>query len=171
MKIAIISDTHKKSSMMVDAIDMLKQKGATYLIHAGDLQIKENLDILKNSNLKYISVFGNNDYNLLQYQNQYNIKKEPYYFKIKEITFKLMHIPNFLTPDTNIVIFGHTHHFEHQYINKTLFLNPGEICAREKPTTEAILLEITNNSYIINYYFKNLLKNNMWETKQVIYNI
>ena len=35
-----------------------------------------------------------------------------------------MHIPNHLTPDTDIVIFGHTHMFEIDYKNETLFLIP-----------------------------------------------
>ena len=77
MKIAIMSDSHRKSSMMHDAIELLKGKGAQYLLHAGDLEIKENLDLLKNSQLIYTSVFGNNDYNLVQYQDDYKINQEP----------------------------------------------------------------------------------------------
>ncbi|MEA3553946.1 MAG: YfcE family phosphodiesterase [Campylobacterota bacterium] len=154
MKIAVVSDSHRKSDLTVDAIDMLKLKGAEYLVHAGDLEIQENLELLKNSGLIYVSVFGNNDYNLIQYQNQYKIYKEPYYFKIKDKKFKLMHIPNFLSPDSEIIIYGHTHIHEHQYVNNTLYLNPGELCAREKDLTECVLLEITDTQYIIEYYFK-----------------
>jgi len=72
MKIALLSDSHKKTTLTSQAIDMLKSKGAQYLVHAGDLEIKENLDILKNSGLTYVCVFGNNDYNLVQYSNNYN---------------------------------------------------------------------------------------------------
>ncbi len=168
MKIAILSDSHRKVELTSQAIDMLKTKGAKYLVHAGDLEIIENLELLKNSGLIYTSVFGNNDYNLVQYQNQYNIKKEPYYFKIKENKFKLMHIPNYLTPDSSIVIFGHTHIHEHQYVNNTLFLNPGEICAREKELTECVLLEITDDRYIIDYYSKKPSSKN-WNLKTTKY--
>jgi len=164
MKIALLSDSHKKSTLTTQAIDMLKSKGVQYLIHAGDLEIKENLDILKNSGLTYVSVFGNNDYNLTQYSHSYNINQEPYYFKIKNITFKLMHIPNYLTPDSNIVIFGHTHHFHQEYRNNTLFINPGEVCARNKNLTECVLLEIKDNKYIIEYNYKKPTSNS-WETK------
>ncbi|MEA3497676.1 MAG: YfcE family phosphodiesterase, partial [Campylobacterota bacterium] len=147
MKIAVLSDSHRKIDLTKDAIDMLKSKGAQFLVHAGDLEIKENLDLLKDSGLIYTSVFGNNDYNLFQYQEQYNINKEPYYFKIKELKFKLMHIPQFMSPDSDIIILGHTHIHEHQYVNDTLFLNPGEICAREKDLTECVLLEVTDTHY------------------------
>ena len=170
MKIALMSDAHLKTSLMSDAINFLKVKGAKYIAHAGDLEIKENLDLLKNSGLVYVSVFGNNDYDLYQYQNDYKINKEPYYFKIKEETFKLMHIPNYLTPDSNIVIYGHTHKFEHEYINNTLFINPGELCARNKPLSECVLLEISEDKFIIDYYFKEVLQDDIWQTKQFIYN-
>ena len=168
MKIAVISDSHRKIELTSQAIDMLKSKGAKYLVHAGDLEIKENLDLLKNSGLIYVSVFGNNDYNLIQYQNQYKIFKEPYYFKIKEMKFKLMHIPNFLSPDSDIIIMGHTHIHEHQYVNNTLYLNPGELCAREKELTECVLLEITDKQYIIEYNFKKPSEIK-WQTKTTKY--
>ena len=71
-----------------------------------------------------------------------------------------MHLPNYLVPDTNIIIFGHSHMFHCEYINKTLFLNPGEVCAREKPLIECAKLEINTNEYIITHYFKNTNENN-----------
>ena len=88
--------------------------------------------------------------------SNYNIKQEPYYFKIKDTTFKLMHLPYYLTPDSDVVIFGHTHIFECDYKNNTLYINPGEVCAREKPSIECVQLEIKENEYIISRYFKNI---------------
>lgn len=164
MKIAILSDSHHKTILTSQAIEMLKSKGAQYLIHAGDLEIQENLDILKNSGLPYVSVFGNNDYNLIQYSNNYNINQEPYYFKIKDTTFKLMHIPNYLTPDSDVVIFGHTHNFHQEYKNNTLFVNPGEVCARNKNLTQCVLLGIKEDKYTIEYNDKKP-ESTIWETK------
>ena len=65
-----------------------------------------------------------------------------------------MHIPNHMSPDSDIIIFGHTHIFEHQYVNNTLYLNPGELCAREKDLTECVLLTITEDKYTIEYNYK-----------------
>jgi uncharacterized protein len=156
MKIGILSDSHHKSDYTKDVIDFLKDEDCEYLVHAGDLCIEKNLQLLEDSKLKYVAVFGNNDRNLLQLSSKYNIKTEPYYFKIDDIKFKLMHLPYYLTPDSDIVIFGHTHTFECDYKNKTLFINPGEICAREKPLIECVKLEIKENEYIITRYFKNI---------------
>ena len=156
MKIGILSDSHLKSDYTKEVIDFLKEINSEYLVHAGDLCLEKNLELLENSGLKYIAVFGNNDRNLLNLSTKYNIKQEPYYFKIKDISFKLMHLPYHLTPDSDVIIFGHTHIFECDYKNKTLFLNPGEVCAREKPLIEFIQLEIKENEYIITRFFKNI---------------
>lgn len=156
MKIGILSDSHLKSDYTKEVIDFLKEINSEYLVHAGDLCIEKNLELLEESGLKYVAVFGNNDRNLLHLASKYNIKQEPYYFKIKDMTFKLMHLPYYLTPDSDVIIFGHTHIFECDYKNKTLFLNPGEVCAREKPLIECLQLEIKENEYIITRFFKNI---------------
>ena len=154
LKIGILSDSHRKVDLTNDAIELLKNEKADYLVHAGDFEIKENLDLLKNSGVTYVSVFGNNDYNLVKYSQEYNINQEPYYFSIKQNKFKLMHIPNYMSPDSDIIIFGHTHIFEHQYTNDTLYLNPGEICAREQDKTQCVILNISDSEYIIEYFYK-----------------
>lgn len=156
MKIAIVSDSHQKIEYLKNSVDFLKEQGCTYLLHAGDICSFEALQVLKSSGLKYVCVFGNNDKALYEYSSEFNIKKEPYYFKIEDISFKLMHLPYYLTPDTNVVVFGHTHEFSCEFINKTLFLNSGEICAREKPFISCVKLEINENMYIISHYFKNI---------------
>lgn len=160
MKIGILSDSHTRSDYTELVVEHLKEQGAQYLLHAGDLCIEDNLKILQNSKLVYVSVFGNNDNALFSLSNKYKIQKEPYYFKIKDIKFKMMHLPYYLTSDSDIVIFGHTHKFECSYTNNTLFINPGEVCAREKPLIESVLLEINKNEYIISYYFKDINANN-----------
>ncbi|AXX93566.1 YfcE family phosphodiesterase [Malaciobacter molluscorum LMG 25693] len=160
MKIGILSDSHTRSDYTELVVEHLKEKGAQYLLHAGDLCIEDNLKILQNSKLVYVSVFGNNDNALFSLSQKYKIQKEPYYFKIENVKFKLMHLPFYLTSDSDIVIFGHTHKFECNYINNTLFINPGEVCAREKPLIECVLLEINKNEYIISYYFKDINANN-----------
>ncbi|MCK5111836.1 MAG: metallophosphoesterase family protein, partial [Arcobacteraceae bacterium] len=43
MKIAVLSDSHKKVELTSQAISFLKLKGASYIIHAGDLEVEENL--------------------------------------------------------------------------------------------------------------------------------
>lgn len=160
MKIGILSDSHFKVDYQKEVVDLLKTDGCEYLIHAGDFCCEENLQNLKDSNLKYISVYGNNDKNLLDFSSIFNIKNEPYYFKIEDVSFKLMHLPLHLSPDTNIIIFGHTHKFHCEYINGKLYINPGEVCAREEPFISCAKLEINQNEYIITHYYRNINQKN-----------
>ena len=168
MNIGILSDSHLKSDYTKDVIDFLKNEDCQYLVHAGDLCIEKNLQLLEESNLSYVAVFGNNDRSLLSLASKYNIKNEPYYFKIKDIKFKLMHLPYYMTPDCDVLIFGHTHKFECDYKNKTLFLNPGEVCAREKPLIECMKLQINENEYIITRYYRNINEEN-FKKEEIIY--
>ena len=154
MKIGIISDTHTKIKKAKEALDMLIQNGAEFIIHAGDVCEHETLELLKNCTKKYVVVYGNNDAHLVKYHNSYNLVQEPYYFKLADTTFKLMHLPFYMTPDTEIVISGHTHEFHSDFVNGTLFLNPGEICARSKPLSECAMLEIKSKKLKVTYYTK-----------------
>ena len=141
MKIGVISDTHGHVERTEEALEQLLQSNISYLIHAGDIGQKV-LDYLATLPIKTIAVYGNTDRGRLEgsYSNII-LQNPPYYFKIKETTFKLMHEPYYLTPDSDVVIFGHTHMYECKK-DRSLYLNPGEVCAREKPLIEAALLEL-----------------------------
>ncbi len=154
VKIGILSDTHRKIDLQEEAIEKLKAEGAQYLLHLGDLELEENLASLKNNGLPYAAVFGNNDTALRDLETEYKISQEPYYLKIKDIKIKMMHMPYYMSSDSDIVLFGHLHKFSVEYRNETLFLNPGEVCARNKNLTECVLLEVQNRNYIVNYFYK-----------------
>ena len=154
MKVGILSDTHSKVKRAKESLDLLIKNGAEFIVHAGDICEFETLELLKNCGLRYVVVYGNNDAHLVQYHNDYNLVQEPYYFKLDNTKFKLMHLPFYMTPDAEVVIFGHTHEFHCEEINGTLFLNPGESCARNKPVSECALLEIKEKKFIVTYYTK-----------------
>ncbi|MBN2824602.1 MAG: YfcE family phosphodiesterase [Campylobacterales bacterium] len=151
IRIGILSDSHTKSELHKRALNYLLKKEVEYLIHAGDICTQSNIDALKATQKPFVLVRGNNDRGL----SDASIKNEPYCFKIKEHTFKLMHLPYYLTPDSDIVIYGHTHHHAIEYKAGTLFLNSGEVCAREKDLSEVMVLEISNEHYrVIRAYTK-----------------
>ena len=154
MKIGILSDTHSKLDLAKDALSLLVKNGAEFIVHAGDIEHIETLDMLKNCGVRYVAVYGNNDAHLVRYHSEYNLVKEPYYFKIADTKFKLMHLPFYMAPDSDVIIFGHTHEFEVDFKNETLFLNPGEVCARSKPLSECAMLEVEKDSFVVTYYSK-----------------
>ncbi len=154
IKIGILSDTHRRTDLQEAVIAKLKYEGAKYLLHLGDLELEDNLVSLKNSGLPYAAVFGNNDIALRGLEREYKIAQEPYYLKIKDIKIKMMHMPYYMSADSDIVLFGHLHKFSVEYKNETLFLNPGEVCARNKNLTECVLLEIEKKNYTVNYFYR-----------------
>jgi len=158
MKIGIISDTHSKVIYTKNALDMLLENGAEFIIHAGDICEYETLELLKNYPKRYVAVYGNNDAHLVEYHNDYNLVQEPNYFKLADTTFKLMHLPFYMSPDTQIVISGHTHEFHSEFVKGTLFLNPGEICARSKAISECAMLEILDETLLVTHYTKKVDK-------------
>ncbi len=156
MKIGILSDTHTKGAYAKQSITHLLNEGAEFFIHAGDIGERSTLDLLESTGKRYVAVYGNNDAKLTHYHNLYNLVQEPHLFKLDGTTFKLMHLPFYLTPDTEVVIFGHTHTFECDFKQKTLFLNPGETCARNKNFSECAMLEITPEAFRVTYYNRHI---------------
>ena len=156
MKIGIISDTHTKVTLAKEALDLLIENGAEFIIHAGDIVELDTLNLLKNCKLRYVAVYGNNDAHLAAFHGKYNLVQEPHYFKLADTKFKLMHMPYYMAPDTDIVVFGHTHEFESDFKSGTLFLNPGEICARSKALSECVMLEVSSNTFVVTYYTKEI---------------
>jgi putative phosphoesterase len=152
MKIGILSDTHNKVKLAKITIDFLLSEGAEFLIHAGDIVEVEILELLQKSGLRYVAVYGNNDAHLVPYHNKYNLVQEPHYFKLANTRFKLMHLPFYMSPDADVIIFGHTHTFEVEFQNKTLYLNPGEVCARNKDFSECAMLNVEPTTFTLSYY-------------------
>ncbi len=154
MKIGVLSDTHTKVKKSQQTVDMLISNGAEFLIHAGDIGTVDTLEQLKNSGVRYVAVYGNNDAHLHSVHNKYNLVQEPHYFKLANTKFKMMHLPFYMNADAEVVIFGHTHMFECDFKNGTLFLNPGETCARNKDLSESAMLEVSDEEFKVTYYTK-----------------
>ncbi len=152
MKIGIISDTHKKVKKTAIAISTLLADGAEFLLHAGDIVEPEVLELLKSSGVRYVAVYGNNDDHLKPLHNEYNLVAEPHYFKLAQKTFKLMHLPYYLNGDVDIVVFGHTHRVHVEYNSKTLFINSGEVCARDSGISSWSMLEVFEDRYELTNY-------------------
>ena len=154
LKLGIFSDSHTQTAMHKEALSHLLEMGAEYLIHAGDIMLEEHLQLLEDAPVPYICVYGNNDTSLIPLYGKYKLYREPHYFAIDNLKIKLMHMPYYMNADTDIVISGHTHIFDCSLYKETLFLNPGEVCAREKPLIECAIIDIKDKKYSVTHYFK-----------------
>lgn len=121
MKLLVISDTHGKTNNLDKIIELEKPD---YIIFCGDGE----KDILNYENV--IGVSGNCDfYNFLPNSQTINLLNKKIFlthghlFCVKSGLNKLMYFAE--TNKIDIVIFGHTHSPFNEYIEKTLFFNPG----------------------------------------------
>jgi putative phosphoesterase len=153
MKIGILSDPHTRTQLQREALKMLSREGVDYLLHAGDFVVRENIDSLAESGIPYAGVLGNNDNTLASYASAYRIGREPYYLALGGVKVKLMHMPYYMTPDTDLIIYGHTHRFEAGIENGTLYINPGEICAREKSRSECAIATLNDGEWEVEYLY------------------
>lgn len=152
MKVGILSDTHKRVKRAKKVINLLVENGAEMLLHAGDIVSQEVLEMLAHTNLPYIAVFGNNDHHLLHLEHTYNLVHEPYDFTIEGHTASIMHHPHLVHTQSDIVVYGHTHTFVAKQKKKSLIINPGEACGRNKPISECALLDIKPKTFDVTYF-------------------
>ena len=166
LKIGIFSDSHIKTKLHKEAIEHLCALGAEYLLHAGDIMLEEHLQMLVDTGLPYACVYGNNDTGLISLHGKYNIFQEPHYFKIEDLKIKMMHMPYYMSADADLIVSGHTHMFEASLVNNKLFINPGEVCAREKPLSECALIIVKDDFFEVAHYFRELSQNK-WTKREI----
>jgi len=52
-------------------------------------------------------------------------------------------------------------------VNDRLFINPGEVCGREKPLSECAVVVIQNNSFEVTHYFREL-SHKEWTKREIV---
>ncbi|MGQ9700443.1 MAG: metallophosphoesterase [Candidatus Bipolaricaulaceae bacterium] len=135
MLIGIISDTHDHLVNLRQALKLLKAKGAELVLHAGDFVSPFVAEPFRETGLRVIGVFGNNDGDKLFLQERFSQVGE-LHFGPKELELGgrkilLMHEPKALealvaSGRYDLVVYGHTHRPEIRP-GETLVVNPGEL--------------------------------------------
>ncbi|RLE64797.1 MAG: metallophosphoesterase [Thermoprotei archaeon] len=144
MLVGVLSDTHDNLNNVEKAINLLKRKKITTVIHAGDIIAPFTLRKFLNTGLKFYGVFGNNDGEIfllskIALSTGLNLKPQPYELELdgrkiiifhgmggmeetKRVAYALVRYGNY-----DIVIFGHTHEVMVEKVEDKLLLNPGEV--------------------------------------------
>lgn len=150
MKIAIISDTHDHISNLNKVLDFIIAQKCEVLIHAGDLARTETLELIcKKFNNPIYLVGGNADLNsdeifdLVKKYKNLNYKNKTLEVELDKIKFAITHKPldsKLLgaSGKYDVVVHGHDHKPWQSFINKTMILNPGNLCDQRFDSTFAI---------------------------------
>ena len=154
MKICIVSDSHDHRDPLAAAVNDAKQRGATAVIHCGDLIAPSTLHAIIPFGLPIHLVHGNNQGDLF-YLHKFAHKPENkvhYYgqdgaFELAGRRIFLVHYPHYakamaLTGDYDLVCNGHEHKAAIERIqnirgSETLRIDPGTVAGIAAPATYA----------------------------------
>ena len=141
-KIGIISDTH--GLLRPEVLEILKD--CKYILHAGDVNKDEILDVLRSMGNLYV-VRGNNDKDWAEGLAQ------TLTFSIEGVKFFMVHNKKDVAwelGDTDVVVFGHTHKYLEKTVDGRLWLNPGS-CGRRRFDQEITMavMDIEDGRYTV----------------------
>lgn len=141
MLIGVISDTHDNLPMIERAVKRLNDENVGLVLHAGDYVAGFVVPRFKELHAKLISVFGNNDgdHEFLKRKFSENEKLELRgnfaEVTVEDLRIALLHggdieLLNALIEREgfDVVVYGHTHVAEIRRKERTLIINPGEVC-------------------------------------------
>lgn len=149
MVIGLISDSHDHVPHIEKAVEIFKEKSAEMVLHAGDFCSPFTIPPFEGLDVK--AVFGNNDgdyYLLLKKGREIGLDYQGSFgeFYIKNKKIALYHgtdapITTALEQSGNydVVITGHTHQKNVEFVGKTLSVNPGTAHGFEDEATIALL--------------------------------
>jgi uncharacterized protein len=134
MRIGILSDSHDNMPAIAKAVGVFNDMEVAHVLHAGDLVSPFVSIPLKELNMDFTAVFGNNDGERVGLANVFKgrIHRPPFALEIAGKKVLLMHEPDTLgalvaSGHFDAIVYGHTHEPDIR-IGRTLVVNPGE-CA------------------------------------------
>ena len=161
MKIGLMSDTHDRLPFIDKAIQRLNEEKVELALHAGDYSAPFAAFRFKPLKAKMIGVFGNNDAEKVLLQKNFETIGKQVQGKFAEVKVDNLKIALLHGEETDlleslintsaydVVMHGHTHQAVVHKQNRTLIVNPGEVCGylSEKATigfldTETMKVEL-----------------------------
>jgi putative phosphoesterase len=154
MLVGLMADTHDFLPMVDKAVERLNEEGVKLVLHAGDYVAPFVVPRFKKLKAKLIGVFGNNDgdrellkkrfseYEGLEMRGNFaeividGAKIVLLHGSEEELLKVLINSEIF-----DIVVHGHTHKAEAYRKEKTLVVNPGEVCGYLTGRSTIALLE------------------------------
>jgi putative phosphoesterase len=146
-RLGIISDTHGRTPRARRAIDLLLARGATRIIHLGDVGSEAVLDLL--AGIEATVVFGNCDDEraLARYAGILGIQvvHPAAVLEVKSRRIGLTHghlereVSLLFESEVDFLLHGHTHEIRDERVGRTRVLNPGALHRASRHT--ALLLD------------------------------
>ncbi|MFM7132826.1 MAG: YfcE family phosphodiesterase [Planctomycetota bacterium] len=147
-RLGIISDTHGRSPRTRRAVEVLLARGATRILHLGDVGDESVLDALAGTNATV--VFGNCDdaHSLGRYAAFLGIEvaHPGTIIETKSMRIGLTHghlereVERLFAAEVDVLLHGHTHTVRDEQVGRTRVMNPGALHRANRHT--ALLLDL-----------------------------
>jgi len=135
MLIGIMSDTHDNLPAIRKAVELFNRENVELVIHAGDYVAPFVAGELKNLKAPLRGVFGNNDGERKGLYEALGICDELIELEADGMKIAVTHGTNEVLVRAlarsrlyDVVVVGHTHHYEIREEGRTILVNPGEVC-------------------------------------------
>lgn len=136
MLVGVVSDSHDNLVAIVRVIQFLNERKVGFVIHAGDFVAPFSLKPFGDLRCPWIGVFGNNDgdQKALTRESKGRIQPGPYELNLDGKKVVVVHDlassnkDEFVRKGAQVVVSGHTHEPKVEKGEKTIFVNPGELC-------------------------------------------
>ncbi|MEA1913025.1 MAG: metallophosphoesterase [candidate division WOR-3 bacterium] len=149
VRIGVIADSHDRLDYLKKAINILKDRDISTLIHLGDYISPFTIPLLEIN--KVYGVFGNNDGDRLLLREEakklgFSILRGPQSMEIGGRRIAIMHEPRGLESFRksglyDVVLYGHTHKLDKK--NDPLTVNPGELCGYLTGNGTFVIIDLT----------------------------
>jgi putative phosphoesterase len=156
--IGILSDTHDRAATMSVAIEALRNAGATYFIHCGDIGSHQCIDLL--AGLQSAFVFGNCDFDRIALARYAELTGVPCYgnfadLRIDDKRFAVIHGDDYklkqrlITAQEHDYLFqGHTHIPADERIGRTRLINPGALHRATQKTVATLDIQTDKLTFL-----------------------
>jgi len=137
MLVGVVSDTHNNIKNIKKIICLFNEELVDLVIHTGDISKAETLRNFSELDAPLVGVFGNNDRveeGLKEVCEEYNFKfqEPPLSLTLENKKIAVFHEPDLIKDyikehkDIDLILYGHTHRYKEEKIDKTVYFNPGE---------------------------------------------
>lgn len=152
MKICLVSDSHDNRRLLAAAVADARERGATAVLHAGDVVAPSTLSVLKEMGLPVHVIHGNNTGDLVTLSRYAARPGNPIEYHGQDAALQLagrrifvVHYPHYAramatTGDWDLVCHGHDHKANVESVpnikgGTTILADPGSVAGLDGPAT------------------------------------
>ena len=155
MLVGVVSDTHNNIKNIKKIICLFNEEQVGLVIHTGDISKAETLRNFSELDAPLVGVFGNNDRvekGLKEICEEYNFKfqEPPLSLTLENKKIAVFHEPDLIKDyikehkDIDLILYGHTHRYKEETIDKTVYFNPGESAGSMEGKSASGIVNLNN---------------------------